>query len=90
MDAAFYILYSAKLDKYYSGSCVNLKSRFRDHNAGNSTYTSSGTPWELKYYEFYPSLQDARKREREVKRMKSRKYIEALIANFKPDETLLM
>ena len=90
MSPAFYILYSLKLDKYYTGSCVDIKSRFRDHNAGNSTFTSIGVPWELKYYEFYPTLQEARKREREVKRKKSRKFIESLTSNFNPDNTLLM
>jgi len=90
MKPAFYILYSERIDKYYTGSCVNLNSRLKDHNNGNSTYTSLGTPWILKYYEFYSNLKEARERERKIKKMKSRKFIEMLISKFNPDETLLM
>ncbi len=49
-------------------------------NIGHSKFTSLGTPWEVVYQEFYDSLPAAKKREVNIKRMKSRKYIEELIA----------
>ncbi|WP_420878620.1 GIY-YIG nuclease family protein [Roseivirga pacifica] len=43
-----YIIYSDKLNKYYTGSCDQLDTRLEDHNSGRSTYTKSGKPWVLK------------------------------------------
>ena len=37
-------------------------------------------PWKLVYTEEYDSLEAAKKRELQIKKMKSRKYIETLIA----------
>ncbi|MCE7992153.1 MAG: GIY-YIG nuclease family protein [Roseivirga sp.] len=76
-----YILFSHSRDKYYVGSCDDLERRLADHNTGRSTYTRTGKPWELKYHEIYPSRSEARQRENEIKKKKSRKYIEYLISS---------
>ena len=78
--ACMYILYSQKLDRYYVGACNFIDQRLHEHNTGKSTYTSTGMPWELRYTEPYDTLLLAKRREGYVKRMKSRKYIENLIA----------
>ena len=78
--AYVYIIYSAKVNKYYVGACTNLERRLYEHNIGHSTFTSTGIPWELKYTEKFNSLQEAKKREKEIKNKKSRIYIENLIA----------
>ena len=75
-----YILYSDTRDKYYVGSCDSLERRLADHNAGRSSFTRTGKPWKLKYHEIYKSRSEARSRELEVKKKKSRKYIEYLIS----------
>ena len=77
--AFVYILYSEKIGKYYIGACENLERRLYEHNVGHSKFTSTGVPWILKYSEIYPALQEAKQRERKIKAMKSRKYIEDLI-----------
>jgi putative endonuclease len=74
-----YIIYSDKLNKYYVGACINLQRRLTEHNTGHSRYTSTGVPWILKYTEEFESLQEAKKREQYIKKMKSRKFIEELI-----------
>ena len=74
-----YILHSESRDKYYVGSCDELATRLTDHNSGRSTYTRTGKPWQLKYHEVYDSRSVARRRELEIKKKKSRKYIEYLI-----------
>ena len=74
-----YILYSEKLDKYYIGACINLERRLYEHNIGHSKFTSLGIPWKIVFTEEYQTLADAKKREQDVKKMKSRKYIEDLI-----------
>jgi putative endonuclease len=78
--AAMYILYSKKLDKYYVGACTDLQRRMYEHNIGHSSFTRLGMPWECVYQENYETLQEAKKRELQVKRMKSRRYIEDLVA----------
>jgi putative endonuclease len=73
-----YILYSAKLNKYYIGACTDLERRLYEHNIGHSKFTSLGISWILKHSESFETLQAAKKRELYIKRMKSRKYIERL------------
>lgn len=73
-----YILYSPKLDKYYVGACLDLDRRLYEHNIGHSQFTKAGMPWELKYKEELATLPEAKQRERFIKKMKSRRYIESL------------
>ena len=75
-----YILFSAKLNKYYVGACMDMERRLYEHNIGHSKFTSTGMPWILKHTEIFPSLQEAKKRELAIKKMKSRKYIEGLFS----------
>ena len=75
-----YILFSEKLNKFYVGACSDLKRRLYEHNIGHSKFTSKGIPWILKYFETFDSLVEAKKRESAIKKMKSRKYVESLIA----------
>jgi putative endonuclease len=74
-----YILYSAKLDKYYVGACVDMERRLYEHNLGRSKFTSTGLPWVLKFTKEFSTLQVAKQYELKIKKMKSRKYIEGLI-----------
>ena len=75
-----YILFSEKLNKYYIGACVDMERRLYEHNIGHSKFTSLGVPWQIVYREEFSDLAAAKKRELQVKKLKSRKYIEDLIA----------
>ncbi|MBS1932206.1 MAG: GIY-YIG nuclease family protein, partial [Bacteroidetes bacterium] len=75
-----YILYSEKLNKYYIGACTDVEKRLFEHNSALSKFTSRGIPWKLMYREFFESFNEALQREREIKKKKSRKYIEYIIA----------
>ena len=75
-----YILYSTKLNKHYVGACIDLQRRLYEHNIGHSKFTSTGVPWVIRYTEEHNTLPEAKKRELEIKKKKSRKYIEELIA----------
>lgn len=79
-----YIIYSVKLDRYYIGYTDNLSWRIERHNQGWGRFTRTGVPWKLVYYESFPTKSDAIKREREIKRKKSRVYIENLIITAPP------
>ncbi len=74
-----YILYSEKRDRYYTGSTNNLERRVNEHNNRHTPSTRSGIPWRLVYRESYAEKWQARERERAIKKMKSRRYIESLI-----------
>ena len=74
-----YILYSSKLNRFYIGYSSNLENRICDHNSGISTFTSKADDWELKYSEQFPTRELAMKREKEIKKKKSRSYLEWLI-----------
>jgi len=75
-----YIIYSQKLDKFYIGYTSNIQMRIHQyHNQGRSKFTSRGIPWEFSYSESFETEIEAVQREKQIKRMKSRKYIISLI-----------
>ncbi len=61
------ILRSHKDGIYYSGSCNDLKSRIKEHNAGKVRFTNGHRPWDIHFYEEYTSRSEAYKRERYFK-----------------------
>ncbi|WP_426062810.1 GIY-YIG nuclease family protein [Flavobacterium sp. DSP2-3-1] len=75
-----YIIFSKTLDKYYIGSCENIENRLNDHLNSRSTYTKVAKDWILVYFENFDSRSLAVQREMEIKKKKSRKYIEFIIS----------
>ncbi|NLT52127.1 MAG: GIY-YIG nuclease family protein [Ignavibacteria bacterium] len=82
-----YILYSKSIDKFYTGHTQILLQRLDRHNSGWGKFSSRGIPWELVYFEEFEEKNTAIKRENEIKRKKSRRYIEELVskAGGRPD-----
>jgi putative endonuclease len=78
-----YILQSLKDFSFYIGQCQDLDCRMSKHFDGMSKYTASKRPWRLVYFEAYQSRREALKREKNIKMMKSKIYIESLIQNWK-------
>lgn len=64
----FYILKSVEDARYYYGSTTNLSRRFKEHMDGKVVATKFRRPFRLVYYEAYEDLQNARRREQQVKR----------------------
>ncbi len=81
MTYSVYILYSPSLDQYYVGQTDNISNRLFRHNNSGSKSTKKANDWELKYHEPHLTRSAAVTRETEIKRKKSRKYIESLIAD---------
>jgi len=75
-----YILYSEKIDQYYSGHSHDVEKRFEKHNSGNSRATHRGVPWELKRVIEFPTKRQAIQAENWIKRMKSRRVIEKIVS----------
>ncbi|MEQ8304832.1 MAG: GIY-YIG nuclease family protein [Cyclobacteriaceae bacterium] len=74
-----YILYSQELDCYYVGQTDNIKDRLASHRGGKSKFTSRASDWMVVHTEEFLTRKEALVRERAIKRMKSRKYVESLI-----------
>jgi len=52
--------------RFYLGHSKDLRRRLESHNAGENKATT-GSQWQLVYYEAYVSLQAARQREHQLK-----------------------
>ena len=76
-----YILKSKMNGSYYVGSCKDVQIRFDQHNRKLVSSTKRYAPWDLIYEEMCDTLQEARKRERQIKAWKKRSAIERLIAS---------
>ena len=80
MAFVVYILYSRSLDEYYVGHSGDIEDRIFRHTNSSSRSTKKASDWKLMYTETFESRAEASKREREIKKKKSRKYIEWLIS----------
>jgi putative endonuclease len=74
-----YIIYSEKIDRYYTGITDDLPWRLERHNLGRGRYTKRGIPWRIVYTEKYSTKSEALKWEHEIKNKKNKKYIQMLI-----------
>ena len=75
-----YLLFSQKTNRYYIGSTDDLARRGKHPNAGSTPSTKGGAlDWEIRYTETVTDRATALKRELEIKKKKSRNYIEWLI-----------
>jgi putative endonuclease len=78
-----YILQSEKSGRYYVGHAEDIHERLKRHNAGKVTATRNKGPWVIVHFETHDTKAAANSRELYIKSMKSRVYIEKLIAGFK-------
>ena len=78
--AFVYILQSGSTKRFYIGSTDSLDRRMSEHLRGHSLATRGRGPWKLVYTEEFPTLFEARQREREIKRWKSSRMIASLIS----------
>jgi putative endonuclease len=75
-----YILKSQKTSRYYIGYSHSPDRKLTEHNSGKVRSTKNFRPWIKVYAEECATELIAIRREREIKSMKSRVYIEKLIA----------
>ncbi len=74
-----YVLRSQTTGRFYIGHTENLIKRIFEHNNNRTPSIKNRGPWELFYSEAYETRSAAAKRERQIKKMKSRKFIESLV-----------
>jgi len=84
-----YILQSESTSKYYIGHTDNLARRISQHNdadyQGSKHTKRNKGPWRSIYTESFDARSEAVVREKEIKRKKSRKYIEYLLSRQSPE-----
>ena len=76
-----YIIQSEIDNTYYKGFTENPEQRIRQHNNGESRYTSTKMPWKLVYLEEFETKREALIREKKIKRFNSQ-YLKGLIENW--------
>ena len=79
MNYYVYILKSQKDGSYYIGHTQDLTDRLRRHNDGRVSYTKAKRPWNLVYLEKHPDRSSAMAREEEIKKRKSKQFIDSLV-----------
>ncbi|MBI0401353.1 GIY-YIG nuclease family protein [Cyclobacterium marinum] len=78
MKYAVYILYSVSLNRYYVGQSKNHIERLERHQSGRNKSTKAGKPWEIVHVEFFNNRSDAVRKERQIKNIGSRRYLERI------------
>jgi len=80
-----YVLQSEKNGRFYIGYSELPDRRLIEHNSGKVPSTRNFRPWKKVYSESFMTEIEAIQREKQVKAMKSRKYILTLIGQTRPD-----
>ncbi len=78
-----YILQN-RAGKFYIGQTGDLPTRLDSHNCKeqvNGQFTRKNVPWELVWSEEHPTRSAAMLREREIKKMKSARWIRETLLN---------
>jgi putative endonuclease len=70
-----YIIHSQRLQRYYVGSTEIVEKRLQEHNAGKSTSTRAGSPWELIHTESFITRSEAMLHERKIKARGIKRYL---------------
>ena len=76
-----YILISEKSSRFYIGHSNEIIERLNTHNTGRVKSTRNKGPWKCVYFEEYDTKLEANRRELEIKKQKSKQYIDDLINN---------
>ena len=78
--ASVYILYSKKLSRFYTGSCLDLKVRLDQHlnQQFPGSYTAKANDWELFFEISNLNYGQARRVEKYIKSRKSSSFIRSL------------
>jgi putative endonuclease len=74
-----YLLRSFLTGEHYTGSTHNHEQRLGQHNDGLVRSTKHARPWELIYYEEYPTRAEAVRRERFLKSGQGREELKRIL-----------
>ena len=69
-----YVLYSFKFDRSYVGMTTDLDRRLYQHNTGQNSSTKPFVPWKIVHTEEFPTVHEAREREKYLKTAAGRRW----------------
>ena len=79
-----YLIQSLTTGKSYVGfTSKSPDIRIKEHNGGSNSFTGSGKPWKLVYYESFLCVSCARLRERFLKTGVGKKLVKLIIEHYK-------
>jgi putative endonuclease len=70
-----YILYSKKINKFYTGQTHDLQHRVEEHNRGKTPFMANGMPWTLVYSCQLNSRAEAMKLEKCIKKRGAERFL---------------
>jgi putative endonuclease len=70
-----YVIYSQSKEIFYIGSTGDIIERLGKHNSGASKFTKYGIPWELVFFQSFPTRAEAVRKKIEINRNKSSEYL---------------
>ena len=70
-----YILYSFKINRFYTGQTINLVRRLEEHNRGKTASSAKGMPWKLVFSKECTSRTEAVKLEKFIKRRGAARFL---------------
>jgi len=74
-----YIIQSVKDCSFYIGSTSDIDRRIKQHNNGESKYTSKRGTWSLVYFEVLNTRSESLKRERFLKKQRNIEFYSRLV-----------
>ena len=77
-----YVIRSKKDNKFYTGTTIDLRKRFSEHNEGKVVSTKNRGPFKLIYYEACIDKNDAFTRERYLKTGMGKRYLKNRLKRF--------
>ncbi len=77
-----YVLKSKKDKKWYTGCCIDLRKRFKQHNDNEVLSTKNRGPLDLIYYEACLNKNDAFAREKYLKSGMGKRYLKNRLKRF--------
>lgn len=77
-----YVIENNKKNRWYTGSTGDLRKRLKQHNTKQSTWTKTGSPWTLVYYETCLNKEDAMSREKYLKSGMGKRYLKNRLRSF--------
>lgn len=74
-----YVIKSVSHDFYYKGHCENLELRLKQHNSGMTESNRHYAPFQIVYFEEFPTREQAIKREKYFKSSAGRRFLKKVI-----------
>lgn len=71
-----YILYSQRINKFYTGQTQGIVRRLEEHNRGKTSFMASGMPWMIMYSKEFNSRKEAVNLELLIKKRGAARFLD--------------